>query len=74
MIITRDKIVETAETIGAIKTAKVGEDSKKDEDGEYLNNFTQVPYILYPITFWKKSVLALLDSSNEVNTIHSTFA
>ena len=33
-----------------------------------------VPCIWYPTTFQDKSVLALLDSGSEVNTIHPTFA
>lgn len=62
-------MVKTAETI---KTARV---ARADEDGEYLGTkFAQVLYIWYPITFWKKSVLAFIDSNSEINIIYSIFA
>ena len=55
----------------AIEVGKSGVES----EGEYPS-FAQVPYIRYPITFWKKSVsmLALFDSGSEVNAIHPTLA
>ena len=39
------------------------------------SNLVQVPYIRYPITFWKKSlsVSALLELGSKVNAIYSTF-
>ena len=65
---TRKEAVETAETTGE------GRDGKESKS-EYPN-LARVPYIWYPITFWKKSMpmLALFDSDNKVNTIYSTFA
>ena len=63
---TREKIVET--------TKAIGKDGKESE-GNHSKNLAQVLYMLYPITFWKKSmpVLALFDSGNTINTIHLTF-
>lgn len=53
-----------------MRTIKVEKDG---EDGKYLEtNFIQVPYIWYPITFWKKFVWALFNSSNEINTFYPT--
>ena len=72
---TREKAFEATEFIGttkAVETVEVGKDSKESE-GEYLN-LTQVPCIWYPITFKKKSVLALLDLCSEVNAIYPTLA
>ena len=68
---TKAETVETAEAIG---TTKVREDGDKSEC-EYPN-LARVPCIRYPITFRKKSipVSALVNSSNEVNAIHLTFA
>ena len=49
--------------------------AREEEVGENLGaNLARVPYIRYPINFRKKSVLALLDSSSEVNTVHPAFA
>lgn len=74
---TREKVIETAEIADITKIVKTTKTSKIDEDderSEYLKiNFAQVLYIQYLITFWKKSVLTLLDLSNEVNTIYPTF-
>ena len=48
---------------------------RKEAVGENLrSNLTQVPCIRYPINFEEKSVLAFLDSSNEVNGVHIAFA
>ena len=57
-----------------VETAEVGEDGDESE-GE-CPNLVRIPCIRYSITFRKKSVpvLALFDSGNEVNAIHSTFA
>ena len=65
---TRGETVETAESAGEDRD---GKESKR----EYLN-LAQIPYIRYPITFWKKSVpvLALLDLCSNINAIHLTFA
>lgn len=60
--IARKKAIETIETAGA------------DQDGKYLRaNFIQILYIQYSITFWKNSVLALINSSSEINNIQLTF-
>ena len=50
--------------------------SQAKEDQRLLTNKfrNQVPCIRYPSTFWKGSVLALLDSGSEVNALHPTFA
>ena len=65
----REEAIQTAEATGANK------DDEKSES-EYAKNFAQVPYIRYPITFCKKSILmpAFFDSGNEVDTIHLTLA
>ena len=69
---TRENIVETAITTETIQTARI---DKKSEDDEYLRtNLARVLYIRYPITFWRKFVLALLGLGSEVNIIHPTFA
>ena len=52
----------------AIKAAKVDKDGTKSKDK--YPNLAQVSCIRYPITFCKKSVSALFDSSSEVNAIH----
>ena len=63
------------EAVGADETARFGKDGKESK-GEYLKNLAQVPYIRYPIIFWKKSipVLVLFDSGSEGNAIHLTLA
>ena len=63
--------VEIAKTVESTKFGKDGAESK----GEYPN-LARVPCIWYPITFQKKSVsiLALLDSGNEVNAIYLALA
>lgn len=63
------------EAVKAVKTAGADKDGKESKS-EYPENFTRVLCIWYPITFRKKSVLvsALLESSNEVNTIHHIFS
>ena len=49
--------------------------AREEEVDENLGaNLARVPYICYPINFRKKFVLALLDSGNEVNAVHPTFA
>ena len=49
--------------------------ARKKEFGENLGaNLARVLCIRYPINFGKKSVLALLDSSSELNAIHPAFA
>ena len=48
---------------------------REEEVDENLGtNLARVPYIRYPINFGKKSVLALLNSDSEVNTVHPAFA
>ena len=65
-------MVEIAKTIEISEIAAAGEDSEGDK---YLRiNLIEILYIRYPITFWKRSVLALLNSSSEVNTIYLIFA
>lgn len=49
-------------------TAKASEDSKN-----LRTNLTQILYIQYFITFWKKFILVLLDLGSEVNAIYLTF-
>ena len=68
--VTKNEAVKTVETIGA------GENGEDDKGGKYLRNLARVPYNWYSITFWRKSVpvLALFNSSSEVNAIHPTFA
>lgn len=69
--ISRKKVVETTEIAGTIDAARAG---KNDEDGEYSKiNLAQILCIQHSITFQRKSVLAFLDSSSKVNTIHPTF-
>ena len=71
----KEKAIETAksvETVEAIETAEVGKDSEESKD-EY-SNLARVLCIRYSITIRKKSVLALLDSGIEINTIHSSLA
>ena len=68
---------EGFETVEAVETAGAGKDDKESKGSKNpRSNLTQVPYIRYPITFRKKSVLvsALFDSSSEFNAIHLTFA
>ena len=66
MIVVRKKMVENA------KSTRAGKDN---EDGEYLIiNLAQVLYIECLITFWKKFMLALLNSDSKINSIYPTFA
>ena len=45
------------------------------EDSENLRSIlAQFPYILYPINFREKSILALFNSDSKVNAVHLTFA
>ena len=67
---TREETVETAEAVEAAETGKDGGKSK----GEYPDNLVRVLCIRYPINFGKQSVLALFDSSSEVNAAHPAFA
>lgn len=75
-------VISTLVTVLREKGVENAEDGKNlgiiggtSKDGENLKpNFTRVLCIQYPIVFKKKSVLALFDSSSEVNTIHPTFA
>ena len=63
------KISKTTETVG---TTRGHENSK---GGEYPKTIlTQVLYIWYSITFWKKSVLVLFNLSNELNVIRPILA
>ena len=49
--------------------------AREETIGENLGSiFARVPCICYPINFEKKSVLALLDSSSEVNAVYPVFA
>ena len=49
--------------------------TREEGIGENLGaNLAQVPCICYPINCGKKSVSALLDSSNKVNAVHPVFA
>ena len=49
--------------------------AREEGVGENLGaNLMQLPCIRYLINFGKKSVLALLDSSSEVNAVHPAFA
>ena len=47
---------------------------EKEVGGNLGANLARVSCIRYPINFGKKSVLALLDLGNEVNTVHPAFA
>lgn len=47
---------------------------KANMDGALEASLEQFSCIWYPIIFWKKSVLALLDSKNEINIIHPILA
>ena len=61
----------TAAKKKAVENAQI---IKTGENGAYLGTkLIQILYIQYPITYWKKSILALFDLSNEVNTIYSIF-
>ena len=46
---------------------------EKVVDDNLRSNFARVSCICYPNNFRKKSVLALLDSSSEVNAVHPAF-
>ena len=52
VIVTREKVAETAEIIGTTKTTGAARTSKDDESAEYpRTNLAQVLYIQYIITF-----------------------
>lgn len=71
LIITSKKTVETTEIVKTIGAIRVGEDNRGNE---YLEtNLARVSYFRYLITFCKKSVLALFNLGNEINTIYFTF-
>ena len=74
VIKTREEAVEIVQIVEAVKTVWKGKNSKKNK-GKYLENLAQVPCILYPITFWKKSIpmSMLFDLDSEVNAIYPTF-
>ena len=56
----------------SVKTARAGKDGNESKG----RNLVRVPYIRYPIIFWKKSVSvsALFDSGSEINAIYLIFA
>lgn len=65
--ITKKKAVESADIV---KIAKIAWTNKDGESSEYPETkFAWVLNIWYPITFRKKSVLVLFDSSSKINTI-----
>ena len=68
------EIAETAKIAKGVEIARASKNNKKSESNENPGfNFAQVSCIRYPINFKKKSMLAFLDSSNEVNAIHLIF-
>lgn len=68
VIVTRKKAGKTAKTTRIAKTGGATEASKDGKDSENPRiNLLQVPCIWYLITFWKKFILALLDSCSEFN-------
>ena len=77
LVLPTSTLVITArkETVKAYETVGVGEDDKMSKSNKYLENLARVPYIQYPITFWKDflSMSAFFDLDSEVNAIYLTF-
>ena len=73
--ITREKTIETTVTVEIIENTDADKTGKNGKSGEYSGtNLVQVLCIWYPITFQKKSVQALFNSSGEANAIYPIFA
>ena len=74
VLVTSTPVIETREE--AVETAKAAGKDGKESEGEYSKNLAWFLCIRYLITFRKMfvPVLALFDSSSEVNAIHLTFA
>ena len=77
---TREKTLETDKTgeiAKAVETVGASKNSEKSENGKNpRSNLTQVLYIRYFITFWKKSmrILVYFNLDSKFNAIHPTFA
>ena len=70
-VLSQGKTEISQKTSGSLGNFRADETNVNDAPKAILE---RVPYIHYPTTFRKKSVLALLDSRSGLNAIHPTFA